>query len=941
MYKAITYFLLTITIIGCSERKQKGSISSGDVPVIDIVAANDTTRRILLLENELKKLAALPDSLPAYIKLNDLLYDSVTKWKDPKEGNKYLEAIIVRHNNIEGDTSLRKFLTKAYIYWGGINFSFDAFNDTLVSRLEQFLLLSEKDTSYANFKINAYNFLGIQYHILGDLKKTGYYYALYRQAGKEKNNNGYVASSTVDITIALNEQQYFDSSIHLINEILPEKGIQLKRKTGLYTNLAVAFAGKHQYEMAKMACKQGFTLLEQSIVAKEIDSSDYFDYKYQLHWTLADVQIEQGNYDDAQKSFDEAFRYLSLRFEGNLKSRYAGKLFIAQGGLYEKMGDLKKALEFYHKGLSCVTKVDSSNTSQLPGLNEIYTENTIMESLDSKAGMLIKMFGNINDTAMLQQSVRCYELAFAVESKLLQGFSYDESIMRQSKESKQRSEKAIAVCYQLYTLTRSLIWAEKAFLFAEKSKAVALQESVKRNIAANSNVQKDTNWQQVKRYQQLVNFYEKEIAVASDTGKIKMAALKLEFNNAEKNLLLAKTALLSSNSSYREALLKTDSLSTEMVQSKLLDKNTGLIEYFSGNNNTYIFYLNPGSPVSFFKADSSLLSPTQNFLSFFTDKSKINNNPSGYQSAAFKLYNKLKLENSFSSSLQKLLIIPDGQLNFVPFDALVTSIKQEQNPRQFSYLLLQKQISYGYSVATLLKQTENNTTATGSRLSLFAPVFANKEREKMPLLHSMEEADAIKKENSSGKYYLKEQAGIGQFKKSVSNAGIIHIASHASADTASGRQPLIDFYDSSLYLNEIYSMHINPRLVVLSACETGIGKIDKSEGAMSLARAFYYAGAKNIITSLWSVDDKSTAEIFKDFYRHTGNNDYSLALYEAKLAYLATASESAASPYYWAGFVHIGYNKEKKPATPFYKWLIIVSSITFLSGLFWFFRKKK
>jgi CHAT domain-containing protein len=937
MHKALIYFLAVFILCSCSEKKQKPGAPAADVSVMDSTAVNDTTKRIRLLEKALKKIAAQPDSLPAYIRLNNQLYDSVKKWSGEKKANKYLDAIIAKHNSIEADTSLRKILTKAYFWWGNNNYS-ENYNDTLVSRLEKFLLLAEKDSSWRPYKILAYNYLGIQYNVLGDLKKTGYYNNLFKQAAKEKNNTGRVASSTVNIAIALNEQQYYDSSIQLINEILPEKGIQPKRKAGLYANLAEAFAGKLMYNEAKHASRNGLAILEQAIASGEIDSIDYFDNKYQLLWTLANIQTEEDKYSEALKNFTEAFRYLAIASEGDLKTRHAGKLFLAEGRLFEKKGDLKKALQFYHNALSCVTKMDSSNIYKLPGLNEIYTENTIMESLDSKAGVLTKMFGSINDTAMLQQAVRCYELAFAVESKLLQGFSYDESLMRQAKESKSRSEKAMVACYELYSLTGSATWAEKAFLMAEKSKGVVLQESIKRNLAANISLEQDSNWLRVQHLRQEVNFYESELATTAigDTASANLFARQLIA--AENNLLLANTSLLHGNSIYREALLKTDSLSVAFVKNKLLDKNTALIEFFTGDSSTYIFLITKNSPPLFIKANDSLSNSINHFLQFFTDKNKINNEPGAYQAAAYRLYQQTGFPTINDVEVKKIIIIPDGKLNFVPFDALVTSIKTEQNPQLFSYLLHQKQISYGYSVATLLKQSGYQSTSSSTGLICFAPVFTNKERGKTPLLHTMEEADAIKKETSSGKFYVKEQATINRFKNSIAGAGIIHVASHASADTSGGLQPLIDFYDSSLYLNEIYTMHINPRLVVLSACETGIGVIDKSEGAMSLARAFYYAGAKNIITSLWSVDDKSTATLFSRFYADIRNDDYSRALYDSKLNYIKNATPSTASPYYWAGFIHIGNQKQPGKSNRA-AWIIAILAMAILS--FFILRKRR
>ncbi len=293
-----------------------------------------------------------------------------------------------------------------------------------------------------------------------------------------------------------------------------------------------------------------------------------------------------------------------------------------------------------------------------------------------------------------------------------------------------------------------------------------------------------------------------------------------------------------------------------------------------------------------------------------------------------------------TSGIEKLLIIPDGILNSVPFEALVTGINKEQGPRDFKYLLHNYIISYGYSVSTLIKQTESKTS--NGRIICMAPVvFANNERENIPLKYSADELEAIRKEIPSGKYFFREAATFSEFKKNINSSSIIHIASHAHADTTAGTQPRIEFYDSTLYLNELYAMHINPRLVVLSACETGIGIIDKSEGAMSLARGFYYAGSKNIITSLWSVDDKSTATLFGLFYGNNRNNNYSAALQKSKREYIKNTSATTVSPYYWAGFVHIGYDLPEKKKNNI--WLVTGSiiSLTLLFVFFYIKRKKR
>jgi CHAT domain-containing protein len=109
----------------------------------------------------------------------------------------------------------------------------------------------------------------------------------------------------------------------------------------------------------------------------------------------------------------------------------------------------------------------------------------------------------------------------------------------------------------------------------------------------------------------------------------------------------------------------------------------------------------------------------------------------------------------------------------------------------------------------------------------------------------------------------------------------------------------------TLYSNEIYNLDLKADLVVLSSCESGIGKLVKGEGMMALTRGFLYAGADNIITSLWKVYDKSTSILMKNFYKYVLEGEsYSSALRKAKLEMIS--DPRTASPVNWSGFVLIG-----------------------------------
>ena len=106
-----------------------------------------------------------------------------------------------------------------------------------------------------------------------------------------------------------------------------------------------------------------------------------------------------------------------------------------------------------------------------------------------------------------------------------------------------------------------------------------------------------------------------------------------------------------------------------------------------------------------------------------------------------------------------------------------------------------------------------------------------------------------------------------------------------------------------LQLNDIFNLEMPAELVVLSACETGIGEEIRGEGLVSLTRGFMYAGAKRVVVSLWSVEDNSTSELMQSYYQkmlETGKNPVE-AMRETQLEMFI--SEERKAPYYWAPFV--------------------------------------
>jgi CHAT domain-containing protein len=142
---------------------------------------------------------------------------------------------------------------------------------------------------------------------------------------------------------------------------------------------------------------------------------------------------------------------------------------------------------------------------------------------------------------------------------------------------------------------------------------------------------------------------------------------------------------------------------------------------------------------------------------------------------------------------------------------------------------------------------------------------------------------------------------------------VIHLAVHGVADPKYPERAALvlgpdaqNHDDGLLQAREITTLPLNADLVTLSACDTGVGKIQGEEGVESLERAFLIAGARTVVATLWSADDTFSAALLKSFYIHLANHeDKGSALRNAKIDMIRKFGQ-AAPPYYWAGFIMDG-----------------------------------
>ena len=289
-----------------------------------------------------------------------------------------------------------------------------------------------------------------------------------------------------------------------------------------------------------------------------------------------------------------------------------------------------------------------------------------------------------------------------------------------------------------------------------------------------------------------------------------------------------------------------------------------------------------------------------------------------YKQNAYSLYH-LLFPSKVPISISHLQIIPDGRLGILPFEALLTKKPREATYNSLPFLI--KKHSVGYSFSATLMHNVKSTTDPNKQIVLFAPVlgryFGERSEGRMNSLPGTQrEVEAIaqlaKEHGWDAQVLLQEDATEAALKSpALAKASIKHLATHGMADEENPELSEVflhqdDSEDGDLFTGEIFGLDYPSDLVIISACQTGLGKVSRGEGIIGLSRAFVFAGAKNLVVSYWSVADASTSQLTQSIYRaHFAKNmNYRASLRRAKLDMIEEGEY--AEPFYWAAFVLIG-----------------------------------
>ncbi|MDQ2856824.1 MAG: CHAT domain-containing tetratricopeptide repeat protein [Acidobacteriota bacterium] len=480
--------------------------------------------------------------------------------------------------------------------------------------------------------------------------------------------------------------------------------------------------------------------------------------------------------------------------------------------------------------------------------------------------------------------------------------------------------------------------------------------------------------------QQLIGAQLTGVSLAGEVPKQTSAELEaelerlaVEFESLENQIKAASPRL--------DSLVHTRALTLDEVQRRVLDDDTALLEYSFGEQSSYLwvitrqnaglFKLPAGSIMDQLAMDfrAQLIPPRLQRRNIGVDVPTTDDQQRGlglstaapatdtaaFSRASHALYKVALAPAASMIGNRRLVIVADGALNFVPFEALVTT-DRGGDYGSLDYVVKTNRVSYAPS-ASVTAAVRDQKRAVGRNILLVAdPVFsANDARvqtgsaaTRADVTRGLGLDSAVKDvtgqaTQSSGPPTLPRLAGtrieaeqIGRLAersgaqsdlrldlsaneddlktRDIQGYRALHIATHGVLDATRPQFSGLVLSlvgnksddDGFLRTGEVFNLRLGAPLVMLSACESGLGKVKRGEGVIGLSRAFMYAGATTVGVTLWSVADKPTAALMTDFYQRLlgPNPSPSAAMREAQLAMISGKKYSA--PFYWAPFVLVG-----------------------------------
>ncbi|TAE61504.1 MAG: CHAT domain-containing protein [Bacteroidetes bacterium] len=737
---------------------------------------------------------------------------------------------------------------------------------------------------------------------------------------------------------------------------------------------AAAYQSLQEYDLALKYISEGITRNE-SLFGKD-HSQHTMDYLRK-----GTILSKMGRYEESITAMQSALRLAEKHMEPLAMRK--GWILEALGEVYLKKGDARQALQYFRKSEQMFQKLETRWN-----LAETYSQVAqawrMLGQADSNAYFLRRAweealpelpFQSAPDSqvyaywhrtqlmpvlkeqgeSMLWRGTRneafsCYKACIALSDSQSYYFEAPGSKVARNRERTALTEKILRMGRLDTGLSEDRKgWVEEAFYIAESSKAYLLREHLRGQEALHFSGVPDS-------------LIEKELYYRQRIASLPQAGSGEEMTDEE--WAATQKTLFDLTQAYRGLLHRLETQYPEYYRLKYPDASfrlaalkkqiapsQAMYSYFLGDSALYIFRLYKGE-LLLYTDHAWEEESVERWLSFISSPPR-SDSAYHYEKVARDAYHPhYSLLPELNEDITQILIIPSGKLANLPFESLLKQMPQGPDYREWEFLGKNISFTYAYS-AELWLQEQKQTAGSWASYIGFAPEFGaegtNDARSRPGPLRFNQEEVTLSAKAMKGQSFMGKQAGEKEIKALAGKNALLHLATHAIADEERPMQSRLYFAadsasgeDGILYAHEMYGLQINSPLTVLSACQTGKGPLVQGEGVMSLARAFQYAGSRQVVTTLWKTDDHAGATLVSSFFQQLSEGKRSEdALKEARKHYFLQSDPYHAHPYFWAGMVLIGSGEAVRsaPLSAFHWTLIFIGML--LAGMLGYIQWQK
>ncbi len=790
---------------------------------------------------------------------------------------------------------------------------------------------SQSQNDYLNLS-HAYNSMALIYKRFHDLKKALEYFKKSIEI-REKHAPQWTPYVMVNIGEMYLEFGSADSAFVWFQNtltVLKEQGVKENLLySAIYSSISVILTQQEDFEQANWYIDKCLEIRSRYFKPDDIQNINFLI-------TKAEILISSGDFSTA-----------SIQLE-KLKEIYYGKEYSPQIiSLYHEtmafllMKENKKfgAIREHQKSIVILSRnFEDMNMFHLPDQNDFfYGKDKLLKAVIKKTKLLNELYLETGDQKYLKSVTDHYMFSLGLINLMIEDQSSMLSVSGLFKDYSHLYETAIKAAVSL--------------------NEISPDENNYKDISSYMEASRMNHAKILFKLNQVINYGGIPDSVIYRKKELERMIASNRINSTENSENLSEKFKMEQELDYIQFLLKNENRNTDLIQNidfdllqqsqKKLDRSGMILQYYFGEEKLYLLATTKRSNKFLILAWSQ---KEKQDLADFIRQLKI----PGYDSSMVvlnnRVYRSLGLDSVLTPDIQEIVVIPDRELYFIPFDAL----KDLSNNFLISKYTIYTENSLFFMNANR-KNVDNRIYFLG--LAPFADIKIGslamdtlkryRSTDLFPLPGTKNEIETIHKQ-LGGIIRIGQSATETFFRENAQSADIIHLSSHSFLDDTDpffnsivlGSESGID--DGYLHTHELYGLNLAAELVTLSACNTGVGSYLDGEGMISLATGFHSAGVENIVMSLWNLPDDATSEVMINFYSYLKAGEKKAdALRLAKLDYLQSADQNTSSAYFWGASVLIGKNSPiavKNNYLTLFIGLLFIS--IFMMVLYWHQKKR-